>query len=104
MARSGCLRLEFPPYHVYDLRVLAQPHAPLPINLTLAPGGTHSLFHVNWAHNITLDIDPQRPFTFFKYQPPPHPGQQFLPDPIFFRRLRFIQQIQTSTMAMRIHE
>lgn len=90
-----------PPYDASDLGVLGQPHAPIAIPLALAAGGGHSLYQANWAHHVQLTISPNWPNTWFKYQPPPRQqhGQQIIPPPMYFPRLRCIQQIQTATRA-----
>jgi hypothetical protein len=93
--------LQPPPYHVYDMGMLGHPHAPMLVNLHVAAGGTHSLFLANWTHNMVLNIDPLQVYTYFQYQPPPIPGHAIV-QPIRFRRLRFIQQIQSSTLALDI--
>jgi hypothetical protein len=89
-------QLAAPPYHAFDRGVLGHQHAPQAIPLTLAGGGQHSAYIANWLHNMQFDIDPQQPNIAFKYQSP-RTGRI-----THFRRLRFIQQIQTATLAERM--
>ena len=92
-------QMQPPPYIAYDRGVLGHPHHPQLVGLQVAIGGQHSMYRANWRHNMQFDIDPLQPDISFRYQPPQKPGQNNPPPPIFFRRLRFIQQIQTATLA-----
>jgi hypothetical protein len=86
-------QLQPPPYFAYDRGVLGHPHHPQPVGLQLSFGAQQFMYRANWRHNMQFDIDPLQPDIFFKYQ---KNNQQ---PPIFFRRLRLIQQIQTATLA-----
>jgi len=72
------------------------PHALLVLPLLLDVGMGFSFLPADWHHNSYLEILPQFGHIFFKYTPPPTAQN---PAPIYFRRLRFISQIQTSMKA-----
>ena len=82
-----------PPYFAYDRGIMGQPQPPQLVNLQLAVGGQHSFYNANWLHHMYFDMDPQQPEWVFRYQSP-KTGEITL-----FRRLHFMQQIQTATLA-----
>jgi hypothetical protein len=89
--------LGFPPYQLVTRgSMFHPPHALLVLPLLLDMGMGFSFLPADWHHNSYLKILPQFGHIFFKYTPPPTAQN---PAPIYFRRLRFISQIQTSMKA-----
>ena len=89
-----------PPYDVFDSGVLGQLLQP-PVAMPLIVGAHHSFYTANWDHRLCFQISDNHPDTYFKYQPKDKrvDGTIITPDPILFRQLSLIQQIQTAVRA-----
>lgn len=80
-----------PPYNGYDLGAMGQPQAPVLLPTTNA--ADHIFHNANWLHQLVFSMVGDH--TYFKYQSADHPDRP----PLYFKKLRFQQQIQSSTRA-----
>jgi len=91
--------LGLPPYRLTTRgSMFHAPHAPQAQPVLLDLGGLFNFLPADWHHNCYLEFFPGFNHLSFKYTAQPT-AQQPNPAPCYFRRLRFIPQIQTATKA-----